>query len=74
MWQLGCWFTQIASLDRTNCFQSISTDVIFGMSEFAEGEGENMFKNIVDYRQKLLLKTECRAMPAEYGSDFNNII
>jgi hypothetical protein len=44
------------------------------MSDLAEGEGEFFFKNLIDYRQQMVLKTECRAMPAEYGSDFNNLI
>jgi len=52
----------------------MGTRIIFGMSELKEEEGESFFETLVDYRQKLLLKTECRPMPAEYGSDFNNII
>jgi len=50
----------------------MGSNMIFGRLKIKDEE--SYFEILVDYRQKMLLKTECRPMPAEYGSDFNDLI
>ena len=33
VWMLGCWFSQISSLPRRNCFQEKANDIFKGVSD-----------------------------------------
>ena len=33
VWMIGCWFSQLSSLSRTNCFQDKTNDLLKGSSD-----------------------------------------
>ena len=70
VWMIGCWFSQLSSLERTNCFQTRTNDLLKGSSDL----GNDIILSMIGYNISIRKETQCREMPSEYGADYNGLI